>query len=408
MNDEDVKTERLFQAKCGRILMLGVALALSICDLGCVSADSGGATGPADASDLAVVGTIETEAIVEGAPIELTASATGGDPPYLFRWDQNGGPDTVELSDVTSAALTINGIVEPGRYVFRIIVTDSAGFHAEDYVSVELPNALIVDVPAFAVVGEPVELSVEVNEQPNGTTLLWEVTSGGGSFDDATSTMSLFTAESSGTIDLRLTATIPLGGTGATVVREFEVASAPNETPRVLIATNFGDFTLELDGATAPLHTANFLLYTDDRFFDGLLFHRNACADSAETGECEPFVLQGGGYEREGEELVAVEATRDPIASEADNGRTNSELYSVSLALRGGDTGSGTTQFFINLDDNGFLDDLGFTVFATVVSGTDVVDSIAAMPAEDSSIIPGEVSLPVEDVIIERITRIVP
>ena len=123
---------------------------------------------------------------------------------------------------------------------------------------------------------------------------------------------------------------------------------------------------------------------------------------------CDPFVLQGGGYVRVDDELELKEPTRPAVMSEAPTGLSNAELYSVSLALSGGNVNSGTTQFFFNMRDNGFLDDQGFTVFGRVVEGTDVVDTIVAQERTESPIIAGEVSLPVEDVIMERVTRVVP
>jgi cyclophilin family peptidyl-prolyl cis-trans isomerase len=149
------------------------------------------------------------------------------------------------------------------------------------------------------------------------------------------------------------------------------------------------------------------LLYVDDGFYDGLLIHRVVCRGGNVDTPCEPFVIQGGGYAREGDELVEVEPTREPVASESDNGLSNGQLYTVSLALRGGNPDSGTTQFFVNLDDNSSLDAQGFTVFGNVVAGQDVVDAIAEVETETSPLIPGEQSLPVDDIIIERISRII-
>jgi peptidyl-prolyl cis-trans isomerase A (cyclophilin A) len=126
-------------------------------------------------------------------------------------------------------------------------------------------------------------------------------------------------------------------------------------------------------------------------------------------GRCEePFVLQGGGFKRIDGDLEAVETPRDPVPSEADNGLSNSAVYSVALALAGGDADSGTTQFFINLKDNSHLDEQDFTVFGIVVDGLDVVDTIVDTERTASPVIPGEVSLPLEDVIMERITRVGP
>jgi cyclophilin family peptidyl-prolyl cis-trans isomerase len=192
----------------------------------------------------------------------------------------------------------------------------------------------------------------------------------------------------------------------APINRDFEVAAASTLRPRVRLETTLGDFTIELEGEAAPLHTANFLLYLDDGFYDGLLIHRVVCRDAADSEECEPFVIQGGGFLRDGDEIVPLEPTRDPIQSEADNGLSNGELYSVALALTGGNANSGTTQFFVNLDqDNESLDAQNFTVFGRVVIGQEVVDQIARAETIASPIIPREQSLPVDDIVIVRAVR---
>jgi cyclophilin family peptidyl-prolyl cis-trans isomerase len=251
-------------------------------------------------------------------------------------------------------------------------------------------------------------LSATLGTQPGVTTFLWNVTFGDASLINPASANPTLTTSAPGTVRLRLTTTISSSiGPPVTAKREFDIASVVDLTPRVLIETNFGDITIELDGEAAPLHMANILLYVDDGFYAGTLFHRSACSPDAESGECEPFVLQGGGYQRVDGELEAVAVTRDPVPSEPDNGLSNGVLYSVALALNSGDADSGTTQFFINLsEDNSFLDDQEFTVFGQVVNGTTVVDEIAALETVASPIIPGEVSLPVEDVIMVRVTRL--
>jgi cyclophilin family peptidyl-prolyl cis-trans isomerase len=149
----------------------------------------------------------------------------------------------------------------------------------------------------------------------------------------------------------------------------------------------------------------NFLRYVDEGFYEGLLFHRNACTPNPDTDECDAFVIQGGGFRRDGEDIVAVDPTHDPIESETESSASNGELYTVALALRGGSTATGAVQFFINLSENDFLDESGFTVFGRVVEGTGVVDALAATDRVASPVIPGEESLPAEDIVIERIIR---
>ena len=292
--------------------------------------------------------------------------------------------------------------------IYLRLLTDSEGAHATDFVTIQVQSAVTATAPKLAVVGESVMLSATLGTQSGVATLLWEVTFGQASLSSPTSSNPTLTTNAAGTVRLRLTTTIPsTPGDPVITKRDFELASVVDLTPQVLIETNFGDITIELDGEAAPLHTANFLLYVDDGFYADVLFHRSACSPDDETGECEPFVLQGGGYKRVDGELEAVAVTRDPVPSEADNGLSNSVLYSVALALSRGDPDSGTTQFFINLSEaNSFLDDQGFTVFGQVIEGTNVVDDIAALETIASPIIPGEVSLPAEDVIMGRVTRV--
>jgi cyclophilin family peptidyl-prolyl cis-trans isomerase len=364
---------------------------------------------PEPPGDLAVTANTDTPDVFEGTAVTLTAEATAGILPYLFRWDLNGGPEELILTGATSQTLATDPLTTPGRYVFRVVVTDNQGSHATDFIAVEVGQAVEADAPGLAVVGEPTPLSATIEAPSEGVALTWEVVRGTASLDDATSTNPTLTTTTGETVEVLLTVTLaPSGASPVTTTRSFEIVSVHDLRPRVLVETNLGDFTIELDGEAAPLHTANFLLYVDDGFYEGLLFHRNACTNDPDTDACEPFVLQGGGYRRVDDELEAQEPTREPVSSEADNGLSNGTLYSVSLALSGTDADSGTTEFFINLDDNGFLDDQSFTVFGNVVDGTDVIDAIAASERTDSPIIPGEVSLPVEDVIIQGIIRVAP
>jgi cyclophilin family peptidyl-prolyl cis-trans isomerase len=365
--------------------------------------------GPGDGpDDLTVTGSTETPAVFEGSPVTLSGAADGGTPPYLYRWDQNEGPEELNLTGLTDATLTTAPLTTPGRYVFRITVTDSAGVSAVGFVAVEVTEAVSASAPRLIVVGEPAELTAEIDPDADQVTLLWEVIQGDASFDDPASPTPLLTAATGETMVVTLTAGLSPGSGAVTTTREFEIVSVYDLAPQVLLETNFGDITFELDGERAPLHTANFLQYVDELFYDGLLFHRSVCEPDPDSGECLPFVLQGGGYERVGEELQLREATRDPVPSEANNGLSNAETYSISLALFAGDADSGTSQFFINLKDNGFLDDQSFTVFGKVVDGTDVVDAIAALETTASAILPSEQSQPVEDVIMEHVRRASP
>ncbi len=350
----------------------------------------------------------DMRALFEGTAATMTATVEGVNAPFTFAWELANGPVALDLSGETEAALTTAPLTTGGMYTFRVTARDSAGFEESDTVEISVDSAVSVSMPPLAVRGEPVGLTATVETPAEGVTLLWETLTGSAEFDDATSATPQITVTEGDTLEIRLTLFVPVEGQDAAeVVREVALVAVADLRPRVRVTTNFGAFVIELDGDAAPGHTVNFLRYVDEQFFDGLLFHRNACTPDSVTRECmAPFVLQGGGYQRVNGELVLKEPTHDPVVSESPNGLSNGTVYSVSLALSGSDRNSGTTQLFINLADNSFLDGQGFTVFGLVVEGRAVVDAIVAMETTDSPIIPGEVSLPVADVIMEAVRRV--
>ena len=139
----------------------------------------------------------------------------------------------------------------------------------------------------------------------------------------------------------------------------------------VILHTNHGDITLELDAENAPASTANFLQYVRDGHYNNTLFHR----------VIPGFMIQGGGMEPG----MKQKGTRKPVANEATNGVKNKN-YTVAMA-RTSEPHSATAQFFINVADNDFLDytspsanGWGYCVFGKVVAGKDVVDKIKAVP----------------------------
>ena len=131
--------------------------------------------------------------------------------------------------------------------------------------------------------------------------------------------------------------------------------------------TTHGDFTVELFEKEAPISAENFLRYVDDEHFDGTIFHRIVPG----------FVIQGGGLTAD----FQPKKTRAPITNEATNGLKN-ERGTLSMA-RTNDVNSATSQFFVNLSDNAFLDhtkgQFGYAVFGRVTEGLDVVDKIATV-----------------------------
>lgn len=153
----------------------------------------------------------------------------------------------------------------------------------------------------------------------------------------------------------------------------------------ITIKTNHGDISIELFEDKAPISCENFRQYVNDGHFDGTVFHR----------VIPNFMIQGGGMD----ENMQSKPTRDPIKNEADNGESN--LRGTLAMARTGVVDSATSQFFINLRDNDFLNhgtrDFGYAVFGKVSDGMDVVDAIAAVATGNRA---GHQDVPVDPVTI--------
>lgn len=152
--------------------------------------------------------------------------------------------------------------------------------------------------------------------------------------------------------------------------------------PRVRLATSHGVIVLELYPDKAPKTVANFLDYVRSGFYDGTIFHRVV----------PNFVVQGGGFDTS----FRHKPTKAPVANEATNGLSN--LRGTVAMARTAEVHSATSQFFINLKDNTFLDHrdttprgYGYCVFGKVVEGMEVVDAIAAIPTGPGGPFPAEV-----------------
>lgn len=161
----------------------------------------------------------------------------------------------------------------------------------------------------------------------------------------------------------------------------------------VKLTTNFGDITLELDAEKAPITVANFLQYVDNGFYDGLIFHR----------VINDFMIQGGGFDTD----MNQKATEAEIKNEADNGLSN-DAYTIAMA-RTSIPDSASSQFFLNVNDNSFLNHTaptasgwGYCVFGKVTEGMDIVDKIKAV---DTTSRAGHQDVPEAPVIIEKATR---
>lgn len=160
----------------------------------------------------------------------------------------------------------------------------------------------------------------------------------------------------------------------------------------VKLETNMGTITLELYADKAPETVENFLQYVRDGFFDGTIFHR----------VINNFMIQGGGFEPG----MIQKPTRGNIKNEANNGVSN-ETGTIAMA-RTPDPHSASSQFFINVKDNTFLDfksetpdGWGYCVFGKVVDGMDVVNEIKTVATTFRA---GHQDVPAEDVIIEKAT----
>ena len=149
--------------------------------------------------------------------------------------------------------------------------------------------------------------------------------------------------------------------------------------PQVKFETSMGNFVVELYPDKAPKTVENFLLYVKAKHYDGLIFHR----------VIPTFMVQGGGYTVKYEEKI----TRPGVPLEASNGLKN-EMGTIAMA-RTNDPNSATSQFFVNVKDNPFLNAKGpadgYTVFGRVVSGMDTVVKIKGVPTGSGGMFPSDV-----------------
>jgi len=160
----------------------------------------------------------------------------------------------------------------------------------------------------------------------------------------------------------------------------------------ITLKTNYGEIKIQLDKENTPKTAENFLQYVESGFFNDTVFHR----------VIDGFMIQGGGFEAG----MKHKATQAAIENEADKGKQN-KRGTLAMA-RTSDPHSASSQFFINVADNAFLDfksrDIngwGYCVFGEVVEGMDVVDKIKAVKTTSKA---GHQDVPVEDVVIQSAT----
>jgi peptidyl-prolyl cis-trans isomerase A (cyclophilin A)/peptidyl-prolyl cis-trans isomerase B (cyclophilin B) len=181
---------------------------------------------------------------------------------------------------------------------------------------------------------------------------------------------------------MRLLATLAFAAVSASAASLAFAAGAP----QVLLKTSMGDMTLELNADKAPKSVENFLQYVNSGHYNGTIFHR----------VIDGFMIQGGGFDKN----MVQKPTNPPIVNEAKNGLKN-QPYTLAMA-RTSNPNSASSQFFINVADNKFLDypgqdGAGYAVFGKVIKGMDVADKIRAVQT-------GRNDVPVKPVVIESAT----
>ena len=166
------------------------------------------------------------------------------------------------------------------------------------------------------------------------------------------------------------------------------------KTVKVKMETSYGEIVLELNQEKAPITVKNFLKYTDNKFYEGTIFHR----------VINDFMIQGGGLTAD----MKKKTTLAEIKNEADNGLKN-EVGTIAMA-RTNNVDSATSQFFINVKDNNFLNhrgknprDYGYTVFGKVIKGMPVVNRIKTAATTFKN---GRQNVPTEPIIIKKVTRL--
>lgn len=189
-------------------------------------------------------------------------------------------------------------------------------------------------------------------------------------------------------IALMALTTILLAGVAS--AGETNMATNVTANTTVVMATSEGNIEIELFGDKAPVSVSNFLAYVDGGFYDNTIFHR----------VIPNFMIQGGGFD----DKMIQKQTKAPITNEAKNGLKN-DRGTLAMA-RTAVVDSATSQFFINVANNDFLNngarDFGYAVFAKVTSGMDVVDKIAAVKTTTKN---GMGDVPATAVMIKSVKR---
>lgn len=169
--------------------------------------------------------------------------------------------------------------------------------------------------------------------------------------------------------------------------------ASAQDNPVVVMETNKGTIKIEVWQDKAPLSAANFLRYIDENYYDGLIFHR----------VIPSFMAQGGGFGEDMVQKATFETIKNEASSELPNNRGTLAMARTNVI------DSATSQFFINLVDNDFLNHtdntprgFGYAVFAEVIEGMDIVDAMATVATANKR---GHQNVPVDPIVMTRVTR---
>ncbi|HEY3243165.1 MAG TPA: peptidylprolyl isomerase [Phycisphaerae bacterium] len=344
--------------------------------------------------DLVITGpmTIDSDQPVQ---LGVVGGSQGGG--LTYQWTVVSGDGT--LSGADTAMPNLSG-GNAGDVRVRVEVSDPAdGTIRAAETIIHLALRVSVSAPDVAISGMPVALTTSVNADPARVTFEWSVDQGTADIDNPAAQNVMITMSVPESVHLHVTVSPGASESGTQpeeAMANVRLVSIEDTTPEAVVHTSMGDIRLELFYDDAPKTVFNFLRYADDGFYNDLVFHRVIAG----------FVIQGGGFFMNGEELEARPPTFDPVMSEANNGHSNT-IGTIAMALRGTDANSGTSQFFINLGDNNFLDTAtanqpAFTVFGHVIAGMDVVDAIAIVPTGQRS---GQSDVPIDPVTISAVSR---
>lgn len=397
-------------------LMLAASCLAQLVPAGCPFSGNDNDTTLPDRGVVAVEATIAPTAAV-GDRVALSAHALDSSDDVVFAWLQVSGPGVrINDSGAADASFVAPSLQTTQTLRFRVTAHNAAGDVGSDEVKTVVtadPNfgldsgggnggtgnqgsSLIARAGADKSAEEESSVTLDGSGSIGGSlTFQWrqlsgaEVTINSAASARATFTAPAFDAGGENALEFELVVRDASARTARDRVRVTITAKSGTTTnTRVRFRTSMGDFVMEMETQKSPNTVANFLQYVDDNFYDNTIVHRVVPG----------FVIQGGGFEAG----LVQKTPRDPVNGEAPNGLSNVR-GTVAMALTAGNPNSGTSQWFVNLVDNTFLDGQKFTVFARVVEGMNIVDQIATVQTTSRN---GFDDVPVTDVTVSDVERL--